>query len=624
MVWKRKMPAWVGLIVFAVLSFSASGKNPASEPNPSSSQKEILEAQISVLIMKRSWPKVLEYGISSVEPLIQALKDNDEGIRVESVEALEIIGDKRAVGPLIESLKDKDRRVRQKSVRALGKLGGNQAVEPIAGCLNDTSREVRLEAVEALKELADPWAFKYLVKSLRDSDVSVRKETVKALLMTGGKRSVEPFLEYLKDPDSKSKVEVIRALGVLGDKRSVELMISFLKDNDPAVRMWSVEALRRIGDDRAVEPLKKCLDDPDQSVSGRAAEALNKFQMAAKSAEAAKPATMAKVDKKVETPVLPPPVKVSIPVKDQPGIKEQAAPLETIKEARTSEKRSQPAEIRKKASYSWMIYGIIVIAAVILIFAGFKFAFARRKTKGEIIRELDILSSEIREISRKKTNDSVKDSALNLLEAHATVFGYFPLDADSNDVKSKHLAIMDDSIAAISGSLGAGHRGIKLLHKMRKIVKKAMDNGCFDSPSVSGDAKLKNKELDGSGSDVFPSDSFNPERSDAPKYVMGTVLPQLTKSLTHCVKCGCTVPPAGPAADEALERRLLEESKPQQGIMALKSQGGGEFLLRHLKKHGVGLFCSQCPTAWCPSCVNPLDPSTCSICGGTMIIYRKK
>ncbi|HCE46800.1 MAG TPA: hypothetical protein DET40_24910 [Lentisphaeria bacterium] len=681
MTWKRRQPRILGTIILVIMSISVSGQNPSADPG-TPSKRDISEAQISVLINKRNWEKILEHGTAAVEPLIKALKDNDPVIRAETAEVLGGIGDKRALDPLIGMLKDGNPDVRQQAVKALGRMGSKRAVEPLAACLKDPSRDIRLEAVEALKSLADEWAFRPLVKSLKDSDAVIRKETVKALLLTGGARAVEPFLEYLEDPAAKSKVEVIRALGVLGDKRALEQLVICLKDKDPVIRMWSVEALRRIGDERAVGPLKKCLDDSDPGVREKTAAALKKFKVEVKAAAVAvKPVEKIarKVDKKTDAPPAPP-AQIPAPAGEQPAAKPEATPVDSVGEVKPSENKKQPVEVRERDSSSWWLYGIIATAIMILAVAGLSISLAGRKTSAEISGELEKLSSRIREISRRKTNDSVKDAALNLLEAHATAFVHFPSDTSSGEEKKKYLADMDDSIAKISEKLGSWHRGIRLLRKMRKIVKNAISMGILDSqhgagvsgmpessrkdemPSPPGNIKFKAKEKNSNGTyEFYTADSRNealeflrkspvkeekkylivdtPEgtfgkdlvaifkeaKSDIMEYGRRPPLPQLEKSLTHCVKCGYPVLPAGAEVDESVERILLEQSKPQKGIMSLKKQAGAEeILIEQLKKHGVGLFCSKCPTAWCPFCANQTAPTTCGICASEMLLYRKK
>jgi len=120
-------------------------------------------------------------GEPAVEPLIQALKDKDNGVRGSAAEAFGMIGDKRAkraVEPLIQTLKDKDWYVRKASVVALGSIGDKRAVEPLIQTLKDDEEEVR----EAAK-----W---YLGK------FKAKKSTKKK---PDRKRIVKPNVEKLKE-----------------------------------------------------------------------------------------------------------------------------------------------------------------------------------------------------------------------------------------------------------------------------------------------------------------------------------------------------------------------------------------------------------------------------------------
>ena len=241
--------------------------------------------------------------------------------------------------------------------------------------------------------------------------------------------------------------------------------------------------------------------------------------------------------------------------------------------------------------------------------------------------------------------------------------------------------MMDESIVQVSKMLGSGHKGIKILRKMKKLVKKAIDNGSIvrlpdaeisgtpgDSskgdviPPTSKGVKFKTKETNANGTYEFytansrneaidflrkmpvkdekknilvetPEGNFGKDliaifheaKSNIIEYGQRQPLPQLIKSMTRCAKCGYPVLPADPAVDESVERILLEQAKPQTGILALKKEGASEgLLLEQLKKHGVGFFCSTCPTAWCPFCVNPITPTSCGICSSDMALHRKK
>ncbi len=58
----------------------------------------------------------------AVEPPIQALKDDDNGVRRNAAEALGYMGDERAVEPLNQALKDDDNEVRKAAKKALAKI----------------------------------------------------------------------------------------------------------------------------------------------------------------------------------------------------------------------------------------------------------------------------------------------------------------------------------------------------------------------------------------------------------------------------------------------------------------------------------------------------------------------
>jgi len=71
-------------------------------------------------------PALVKIGEPAVGPLIQALGDEIEFVRVLAARALGEIGDARAVEPLTKSLKDKERDVRGAAKEALERLKGRE------------------------------------------------------------------------------------------------------------------------------------------------------------------------------------------------------------------------------------------------------------------------------------------------------------------------------------------------------------------------------------------------------------------------------------------------------------------------------------------------------------------
>lgn len=62
----------------------------------------------------------------AVDPLIEALDDENWSVRARAANSLGNIGDSRAVGPLIETLDDSDSAVRFSAVGALGSIGDSR------------------------------------------------------------------------------------------------------------------------------------------------------------------------------------------------------------------------------------------------------------------------------------------------------------------------------------------------------------------------------------------------------------------------------------------------------------------------------------------------------------------
>jgi len=63
------------------------------------------------------------------------------------------IDDPRAADPVIAALEDTDQDVRIAAIRALGKMRNPRAVEPLIAALGDRRENVRVEATWALKKL---------------------------------------------------------------------------------------------------------------------------------------------------------------------------------------------------------------------------------------------------------------------------------------------------------------------------------------------------------------------------------------------------------------------------------------------------------------------------------------
>jgi HEAT repeat protein len=112
------------------------------------------------LIAVEDWESLVEWGGAAVEPLIEALSDENHcrntlyirSLRAAAAEALGKIGDARAVEPLIGMLGDEDSDVRYDAAEALGKIGDVRAVEPLIKALEEGNPSAATEALAKITE----------------------------------------------------------------------------------------------------------------------------------------------------------------------------------------------------------------------------------------------------------------------------------------------------------------------------------------------------------------------------------------------------------------------------------------------------------------------------------------
>ena len=183
------------------------------------------------------------------------------------------VGRPRAIEPLINALGDEDKSVRYAAAQGLGQLGDARAVEPLIKALRHGDLDVRRMAAGALGELGDRRAVEPLIKALEDEDGEVRWCVAEALKQLGDRRAIEPLIKALEDRFYKVRLAAAQALGQLGegDRRAVEPLIKALVDEgheDQYVRKAAAKSLEQLGDARAIEPLIMALGNTT-SVPGR-------------------------------------------------------------------------------------------------------------------------------------------------------------------------------------------------------------------------------------------------------------------------------------------------------------------------------------------------------------------
>jgi HEAT repeat protein len=274
------------------------------------------DAKKAILKLSRSCIACHEVylGRGSVQELIIALKTEDNWTRQSAAYALgdygyaaETAGEtiqpresgsledfrrrlKPAILPLIEALKDKKENVRLSAKDALQKIGLKPEVPApmVNEALHDSDEYVRFWFAYAFRDVGDKQdrVFPSLVDALKNPDKDIRGAAADILGRNAGqipdaRRALKDALND-KDPDVRGAAA--KALRQIGKESDIPALIQALKDTDPIVRANAAIALARIGG-AAIPELRKVLKDANRDARAAAAYALGRIGPKAKSAE---------------------------------------------------------------------------------------------------------------------------------------------------------------------------------------------------------------------------------------------------------------------------------------------------------------------------------------------------
>jgi HEAT repeat protein len=205
------------------------------------------------------------------------MKDDDEGVRQATLEALEhmagILNEPTAAA-LLEHLQDD--RIRDRVTSLLGVIP--TSIGPLSERLKDPDESIRLRAAEILAQLLDPRSADGFVDAM--ADPNLRDLATDTLRKLGAIRErIDQLLDDLRAVDESELKEGVRQETVIQLHRigrpAVEILLEYLDDDDWIVREAAADTLGKIGDVRAVEPLMDRLrSDKDTGVKEHALKSL--------------------------------------------------------------------------------------------------------------------------------------------------------------------------------------------------------------------------------------------------------------------------------------------------------------------------------------------------------------
>lgn len=231
---------------------------------------------------------------SAVPALIQALKDPDSAVRLNSALALgrAELASPEVIDALISVvLNDSHNGARGNAIGSLGRL---QEISPpselimtiLTDALQDENERVHKTAVIVLGHVGSKAkaAIPALIKVSQSGDTAMRERAVFALGKIG-EAAPEVFstlTEALKSDVRNIHLNAIKALGEIKpvSLESVAILIKVLEEQDITARNLAMTALGNFGTDAqiAVSALTAAMEDEDVTVSKTAASALKKIQ----------------------------------------------------------------------------------------------------------------------------------------------------------------------------------------------------------------------------------------------------------------------------------------------------------------------------------------------------------
>ncbi|MFO0148879.1 MAG: HEAT repeat domain-containing protein [Microcystis sp.] len=235
-------------------------------------QKQTVGLVLGLDVPKRFKVELLGLTKSNevVNELLKALKDSDEDVRGNAVEALGKIGTETAIAGLLKALEESNKDVRWKAAFALGKIGSETAIPGLLKALKDSDKDVRSNAVVALCKIGSETAIAGLFKVLEHSDKDVRGNAAFALGKIGSETAIPRSLKALENSDRNARRSAAFALGKIGSETAIPVLLKALEDSDGYVRWKAAAGLAKISSETAIPGLLKALEDSDEDVRGNA------------------------------------------------------------------------------------------------------------------------------------------------------------------------------------------------------------------------------------------------------------------------------------------------------------------------------------------------------------------
>jgi len=174
--------------------------------------------------------------------MIKLLGDSNTKVRLDAANRLAAIGND-AMDSVTKLLEHNDYTYRRIAAYILGKIGNTDSVEPLVEALGDDNPDVRKSSAQALNRIGEP-SIALLIRALGNISKDVRASAVWSLSKMGA-MAVEPLLETLSSEVKDIRASGVWALTKLGRpsiKPLVKLIIHEEK-NTKETAIWGLSKI---------------------------------------------------------------------------------------------------------------------------------------------------------------------------------------------------------------------------------------------------------------------------------------------------------------------------------------------------------------------------------------------
>ena len=220
----------------------------------------------------------------AVPALLPLLEDPDEGIRLATVEALQVLRPVPEEKAIFEGLVHRldhelSFQVCQNAVRVLNRWHSPTAQAALLGFLAHGSVLVRLAAVPGLVEWNDPALAPQLDPLLADEDLSVAIATAQALEKLANPASRRPLRERLPAAPAAVQEKIIHALGELGATEVIKDLLPLVNREPDGVSAAAAQALGKLKAVQVIPLLRKPLETVTAGAAGTRREAIRALRV---------------------------------------------------------------------------------------------------------------------------------------------------------------------------------------------------------------------------------------------------------------------------------------------------------------------------------------------------------